>query len=48
MVMNIIAGIMCAVVVIVGIYGWWMENAGSFKNKDEKSVDAEDKNKKAS
>ena len=48
MVMNIIAGIMCAIVVIVGIYGWLMENAGSFKDKDEKTKEMEDDNKKAS
>ena len=31
---NILMGVLCAVVLGVGIWGWWFDNGGSFKKDD--------------
>lgn len=33
--MNIFVGIMAAIVFGAGIWGWWLENGGNKRNKEE-------------
>ena len=46
MVSNIIVGIMCVIALAAGVFGWWMENGGSFqdskKDDDIKDNDIEE------
>lgn len=50
MVSNIIVGIMCVIALAAGVFGWWMENGGSFQDskkdddiKDNDIVETEGK-----
>ena len=36
MLVNIIVGVMCALAVGAGLFGWWLENGRSDKKDDEK------------
>lgn len=35
--MNIFVGIMAAIVFGAGIWGWWLENEGNKRNKEEET-----------
>lgn len=37
MVQNIFVGVLCVVALGVGIWGWWFDNGGSFKNDTNES-----------
>lgn len=37
MVQNIFVGVLCAVALGVGIWGWWFDNGGSFKKDTNES-----------
>lgn len=46
MLSNILVGIMCVITIAAGIFGWWIENDGSFqdskKDDDIKDNDIEE------
>ena len=44
MVSNIIVGIMCVIALAAGVFGWWMENGGSFQDS-KKDDDIKDNDK---
>lgn len=35
---DIFVGILCVIAVAAGVWGWWVDNGGSFR-KDKKSVE---------
>ena len=43
MLSNIIVAIMCVIMVAAGIFGWWWENGGCYRNseKDEEKPESE-------
>lgn len=45
---NIFVGVLCAVALGVGIWGWWFDNGGSFKKdkKESRNPDEMDNDKK--
>lgn len=38
MALNILIGIMCVIAVAAGIWGWWLDNGGSFGSGKEKDT----------
>lgn len=50
MLMNIFVGIMCTLVVAAVVFGWWIDNGGTFgkekENEKEKSKKEEKKDEK--
>ena len=43
MLSNVIVAIMCVIMVAAGIFGWWWENGGCYRNseKDEEKPESE-------
>lgn len=39
MIENIFVGVLCVVVAGVGIFGWWLDNGSTFKNKKTEEND---------
>lgn len=42
---NIIAGVLCVIVLAAGVWGWWVDNGGTFKRDNTKNLEECEENK---